>query len=477
MSNETNDLSEQFQLVRSAILYYVQRVDSSNSNAPRLNDVLLKISSFFKYNKTLNQKLTLFPTALRDSLFISREYQGTLKLILETRLMDKDSKNGENEYLSDLFWGDYYLETNPDLQIQTIDPWIHFLQFGIEEDRSPHPLIDVAILSSQIANDRSNKILIQYFLDRTYWFCAPNRWTDSNAYIRSLIRKLESNSLFEIWHAPDKANYIDKGMLLVDATGSAFDEIQRNAASYYLINFSIFSGSFESAVVRPIDEFAALGRSELGLKVFPGFGFISNMWAWCNQDLAVDDSGLALRINDLLMSPREDFLKKIRTSICIFLSDSLQANEISLFLDSLDKEQTVLIPTSRLQCEAMIFFIEQKDLNNVSVLSDPALVFADHFRLFEKPKEIGIAKTHERNNVDEMCLFIDTDQLTNVANWQKKLAGKKTSICSFSGFHKEIGEFVSTQSGTIVASDVALELYYGYLMEERTIPLEEWLNQ
>ncbi len=47
--------------------------------------------------------------------------------------------------LSCFFDPQYYLATNPDVSAAGMDPFIHFLQSGCSESRSPHPLIDFVI--------------------------------------------------------------------------------------------------------------------------------------------------------------------------------------------------------------------------------------------------------------------------------------------------------------------------------------------
>src|ERR1022692_73341 len=50
--------------------------------------------------------------------------------------------------LSVFFDLQYYLATNPDVSAASVDPFIHFLQYGCGEGRSPHPLIDFAHMRS-----------------------------------------------------------------------------------------------------------------------------------------------------------------------------------------------------------------------------------------------------------------------------------------------------------------------------------------
>jgi GT2 family glycosyltransferase len=48
---------------------------------------------------------------------------------------------GARPVLSHFFDKQYYVETNPDVAAAGVDPFIHFLQYGCSESRSPHPLI------------------------------------------------------------------------------------------------------------------------------------------------------------------------------------------------------------------------------------------------------------------------------------------------------------------------------------------------
>lgn len=44
----------------------------------------------------------------------------------------------------------YYRQTNPDVALARLDPYLHFLWHGLGEGRSPHPLIDVAFMRQQL---------------------------------------------------------------------------------------------------------------------------------------------------------------------------------------------------------------------------------------------------------------------------------------------------------------------------------------
>jgi GT2 family glycosyltransferase len=48
--------------------------------------------------------------------------------------------------ISYLFDSEYYLEKYPDIREAGTDPFIHFIKYGCEERRSPHPLIDVVYM-------------------------------------------------------------------------------------------------------------------------------------------------------------------------------------------------------------------------------------------------------------------------------------------------------------------------------------------
>jgi hypothetical protein len=51
--------------------------------------------------------------------------------------------------LSVYFDRDYYLATNPEVQQEGHDPFLHFIESGVSELRSPHPLIDLQFIAAE----------------------------------------------------------------------------------------------------------------------------------------------------------------------------------------------------------------------------------------------------------------------------------------------------------------------------------------
>ena len=67
---------------------------------------------------------------------------GTIARYLATPIPDRP-------VLSFYFDANYYRDLNPDVVDAGLDPLIHFIDPGVSEERSPHPLVDIKYILSQ----------------------------------------------------------------------------------------------------------------------------------------------------------------------------------------------------------------------------------------------------------------------------------------------------------------------------------------
>src|ERR1700712_19318 len=63
-----------------------------------------------------------------------------------------------------LFDRDFYLVANPDVADAGIDPLEHFLQCGMREGRSPHPLFDPGFYAAQMPEQHASEPAFLHYL-------------------------------------------------------------------------------------------------------------------------------------------------------------------------------------------------------------------------------------------------------------------------------------------------------------------------
>jgi hypothetical protein len=467
VSKGFEDLLTEFHQYRSAILSYARgefdvigeiHRDTSKSN-------LIKKLTKGKSNDYLCQAL---PTAVKDALFISRNYCGTIQELVTSRQTIQTGQDSDT--LSDLFWPKFYLSIYQDLPRDNFDPWIHFLESGIFEGRSPHPLLDVSYLESQMRSDIDEPTILRYFLNSDHWKLVPNQWTDIGKYFDSKDADESSSALPSILYSSNPGSYIDSELLLIDATGAERDELKKTADAYYLVKSSFNPENVETQISKLSPDLSFLDATNLDFTAFPGFGIVASKRSWCSNDLAVDESGLALRMGDCVASPHPRHFDSLEATRCIFFTDSLFADEISELIAGLGKESSVLIPVSKFQSLAFKFHIALSELKNVEVADTPTVVHAKQFEMYSKSKNLCMENSKTAANSD-FCLLAERSDLVAISNRIQK----NDTLLLFDQFHPEIAKLLSQREQLVVASRRAIDLFAGYLDSEKTIELERWI--
>jgi GT2 family glycosyltransferase len=89
----------------------------------------------------------------------------------------------ERPNLSFYFDRAYYLATNPDLERASTDPLVHFIETGVAELRSPHPLVDLKFIYTEDPNVLGATPNIEALLDLLeYDLLGPSPYFDPREY-------------------------------------------------------------------------------------------------------------------------------------------------------------------------------------------------------------------------------------------------------------------------------------------------------
>ena len=114
---------------------------------------------------------------------------GTVARYLGTPIADRP-------ILSYYFEPAYYRDTYPDVADADIDPLLHFIDTGVMEERSPHPLVDLKYILSQDSGLLGNPPQIALLVDLLeYDLAIPSPYFDPAYYRASLGAEAPANAL------------------------------------------------------------------------------------------------------------------------------------------------------------------------------------------------------------------------------------------------------------------------------------------
>jgi len=114
---------------------------------------------------------------------------GTIARYLATPIADRP-------VLSFYFDAAYYCDTNPDVADAEIDPLLHFIETGLAEERSPHPLVDLKYILSQDSGLLGTPPQVELLVDLLeYDLAIPSPYFDPAYYRAGLGLAAPGNAL------------------------------------------------------------------------------------------------------------------------------------------------------------------------------------------------------------------------------------------------------------------------------------------
>ena len=465
--NTFEELFLEYEDARSKIRSAINPDLSSNSrrSVPFLDVVFRVILKIVRPKRNATYADELHP-AVRDALFISSEYKGTI----EQFASDLDVRR---ENLSELFWPDYYLSKYHDLPAG-LDCWTHFIEFGILEGRSPHPFLDLDVLSMQISLVDDVPTLLQYFLDSNYWDVIPCRWVDIHKFeLNGTQNELKLNSLSQIMRSSNLEFYLESNLIEIDSSGSMPKDFGNLAYLYFAADWS--RGNVGNPL-RIVDASDALTSKELKVKeaiVFPGFGIVHELLAKCFTSNSSDHTKSILRAGQKAAYIDSQYMQQMDLRICIVFKGIAFRDEMLRLVNEYDSPATVYFPSSRFQAKAISEILGK--VNGVGEvhfspkrMRDSTLVIVDDSIVSSEVSHPSSQKLDSGN----VCVLISSNELdfravNFVDNFQSEL-----NLIVFDEFKDQIAELVSRQTGLIFATKSAIDLYSGYMSSEMITPLE-----
>lgn len=467
MSNTFEVLFLEYEDARNKIRSAINAEISSNSRRSLLGlDVAFRFfSKIIRYKRNETFSDTLHP-AVRDALFISSEYKGSI----EKFASDSDIRS---ENLSELFWPDYYLSKYHDLPAG-LDCWAHFIEFGMLEGRSPHPFLDLDVLSMQISLVEDVPTLLQYFLDSSYWDVIPCRWVDIHKFeVNRTQNEQKLNSLSQIMRSSSLKSYLESNLIEIDSSGSMVKDFGNLAYLFFAADWS--RGNFGNPL-RIVDVSDALTSKELQVNeaiVFPGFGIVHDLLAKGFANKSSDHTKSILRAGSKVAYIDSHYMQQMDLRICIVFRGITFRDEILQLVNKYDSPATVYFPFSRYQAKAISEILGK--VNGVGEvhfspkrMRDSRLVIVND-SIVPNEDSHPIARKLSSGNA---CVLISSNELDArainfVDNYPSEL-----SLIVFDGFKDQIAELVNRQTGLIFATSSAIELYSGYMSSEMVNLLE-----
>jgi len=465
--NTFDELFLEYEDARKKIRSALNAENSSNSRRSLfiLDAAFRVFLKIFRYGRNQTYSHELHP-AVRDALFISSEYKGSI----EDFASDLDIRR---ESLSELFWPDYYLSKYQDLPVG-LDCWAHFIEFGILEGRSPHPFLDLDVLSMQISLEEGAPTLLQYFLNSIYWDAVPSSWVNIHKFeVTRAQNEQKFNSLAQIMRSSNLKSYLESNLIEIDASGSMLKDFGNLAYLFFAADWS--RGNFGNPL-RIVDVSEALTLKELEVNeaiVFPGFGIVHDLLATCFANKSSDYTKSILRAGLKVAYVDSQNMQQMDLRIGLVFKGITFRDEILRLVNEYDSPSTTYFPSSKYQAKAISEILGKVD--GVGEVHFSPKRMRDSKVVIVNDSIVRIDDSHpsaQKSDSGNACVLISSYELDDrainfVDNFQSE-----PSMIVFDGFKDQIAELVSRQTGLIIATKSAIDLYSGYMSSEMIVPLE-----
>ena len=275
---------------------------------------------------------------------------------------------------SNLFWSDFYIASNQDLQRKEINPWQHFMANGLAENRSPHPLLDAKVIESQVPTFRGLSPVERYLLDPMFWLATPNRWTNISSYVSSGRWDGKRHPLISLLNDPLINHFVSNPLLLIDS-GSP-QEGFGIAYAYFSTRPSQQQDRNEVKFTQLISKTDFINAGPRKICVDPGFGidFGDGYFAFTNK--ATDDHYQVLRLDSSVAMSRH-FLASLDCENIVIFERNYYGDELKSLVSQFSSKESIFVAFSELQLVAL-----------------KSLTKGEKIRVINKPAEVSYKEMH-----------------------------------------------------------------------------------
>jgi hypothetical protein len=137
--------------------------------------------------------------------------------------------------LHPLFSSDYYRLANPDLADAGVSLWSHYQVFGRNEERAPHPLIDLHFLVAGLGDIGFAEAIDWYLADPGLWATDPGPYVDCVRFMLFGEWDRVTHPLVQIVQEQLRSQWVHARLMLVDAASNV-EATARLAGVGYLLS-------------------------------------------------------------------------------------------------------------------------------------------------------------------------------------------------------------------------------------------------
>lgn len=136
----------------------------------------------------------------------------------------------------------YYDLANPDVSASRVFSWLHYQVYGRVEGRSPHPLISLPLLRSELSHLGISEVVDAYLADRQCWSAKVSPYVDSARFLLDGPWDGGSHPLDQIVRQHLISPWVRSDLLLIDSSDPHDVETKLAAAGVLLDRGAVRQG-------------------------------------------------------------------------------------------------------------------------------------------------------------------------------------------------------------------------------------------
>jgi hypothetical protein len=265
-----------------------------------------------------------------------------------------------------LFDSGAYLALYPDVASSRAAPWLHYQVFGRVEARTPHPFIDVDILSASMLGVPIGEVVDRYLALPETWTLDSSAYVDCQRFLLSGQWDGRSHPLVQLLTTQLHGPWVHHRLLLTDSTVADVNTARRIAVSTLLAKAGVTGRTSEFKLWLE-DPDVSQNDATAGLyTVIPGF------FLGLNGTALVANSAQVLSADASMIRLNGEFIGRvvgqvIKAQQLAYLNGPLSKEALRELLRG-SPEDTVIAPSSMRQQLAVQLLIDELGCDAARVL-------------------------------------------------------------------------------------------------------------
>lgn len=259
-----------------------------------------------------------------------------------------------------------YLALYPDVAASRATPWLHYQVFGRVEARTPHPFIDVKLLSASMVGVPIGEVVDRYLTLPEMWTVDSSNYVDCQRFLLSGHWDGRSHPLVQLTTTQLQGPWIHHRLMLTDTTVDDLTAARGIAVATLLAKAG---GAHQMCEIKLWREDLDESRDGLGAglyTVIPGFFLGKNDSALAaNPTQMLSDDASIIRLSGEFIGRVVGPVRKIQQ--LVYLRGSLSRESLRELLSG-SPGSTVIAPASSQQQLAAQLLIEDLGFSTAHVL-------------------------------------------------------------------------------------------------------------